>query len=157
MLIEPHIHLRILGSPNTRVGAGALLLNGDNRVLLFQRPVGAKFDGGQWTQPGGRLYYAETPEAAARRWLRDTVGISANELSLLTVHSHVSVNGDPPEELHWVSVCYLCTSFTGEPVVKEDDVVCRWDWFELTALPSPLTSYTLDSIRAMIGRIRRGC
>ncbi len=50
------------------------LIDGDNRVLISQRPEGKQL-AGLWEFPGGKVDPGETPEDALVRELREELGI----------------------------------------------------------------------------------
>ena len=143
----------LLGDARVRVGVGALVINADNQVLLLKRPSSNEFDPETWSQPGGRLVFGESPYTATIRKLVEEVGIKAHSLSLLTVHSHLA--GKPDSQIQWISICYLCADFSGEPSRWEEANRLIWNWFPLTALPSPLTAYTAATIDSLIFRAKR--
>ena len=156
-MIEPSLatikdRATTIPDPRIGVGAGALVINESNKVLLLQRPNSLIFDGGLWSQPGGALEFGEDPMRATIRHLEREVGIVAKSLKLLTVHSHISEH--QPHDIHWISICYLCTDFTGFPDRWEGCVDLNWDWFPITSLPSSLTEYTEVSLQAFFQRLR---
>jgi ADP-ribose pyrophosphatase YjhB (NUDIX family) len=55
----------------------------DSAVLLVQDAAG----GSGWRLPGGALRHGEHPEAAARRLLREQVGVSPENVDLVEVES----------------------------------------------------------------------
>jgi 8-oxo-dGTP diphosphatase len=62
--------------------AAAVLLDGEGRVLLAQRPKG-KTLAGLWEFPGGKIELGERPEAALVRELREELAIEVNETDLV--------------------------------------------------------------------------
>jgi len=133
------------------VGAGALVINENNRILLFRRPDSVETEPGCWSQPGGRLLFGEDPKDATLRKLNEEVGLHAKSLNLLTIHS--SVRKQNGNSLQWISICYLCRDFDRTVTIpdgwKEKEDI-RWDWFDLIDLPKPLSSFTKASIEALV-------
>jgi 8-oxo-dGTP diphosphatase len=80
----------------TRVAA-AVVLRGDGRVLLAQRPPGKAYEG-YWEFPGGKLEPGETPGHALARELREELGIEVVRAAPWFVqefvypHAHVELN-----------------------------------------------------------------
>ena len=62
--------------------AAAVLLDGEGRVLLAQRPQGKSLSG-LWEFPGGKIEAGERPEAALARELARYSGLSINSLSVI--------------------------------------------------------------------------
>ena len=121
------------------VGAGVACLNPAGELLLIRRR-----DNGLWDVPGGRVEVGEGTEAAARRELLEETGLAAGPLELLSVFSG-------PETLHtypdgntvaWVTVLYLCRSFSGRCMAGDD--AAEVGWFGLEEIPA-------SSSRAMPG------
>jgi len=138
-------------TPNVGIGTGVLLLNNSDRVLLVRRPFSLETDRGEWSQPGGRLEFAQEPETALRQLVRRRFGITLSALDLLTVHTHMSRHLET--EVQWVSICYLCTRFTTEKSVSGELTMPNWEWFPLTNLPSSLTTYTVATVAALLKRL----
>jgi 8-oxo-dGTP diphosphatase len=82
--------------PVTRVAA-AVLVRGDGRVLLAQRPAGKPY-AGYWEFPGGKLEPGETPRHALDRELHEELGITVRRASpwltqeFVYPHAHVELN-----------------------------------------------------------------
>jgi 8-oxo-dGTP pyrophosphatase MutT (NUDIX family) len=91
-------------------GAGVILVDGENRILLHHRT-----DNDTWGIPGGAVELGERVEETAIRETREEVGLTCHALELLGVYSGPELyyqypNGD---EIHNVSVVYLCRDFSG--------------------------------------------
>jgi 8-oxo-dGTP diphosphatase len=77
--------------------AAAVILRGDGRVLLAQRPEGKPY-AGYWEFPGGKLEPGETPRHALDRELHEELGILVKRASPWLVqefaypHAHVELN-----------------------------------------------------------------
>jgi 8-oxo-dGTP diphosphatase len=80
----------------TRVAA-AVIVRGDGRVLLAQRPEGKAY-AGYWEFPGGKLEPGETPAQALARELREELGLVVRRAAPWLVqeyvypHAHVELN-----------------------------------------------------------------
>jgi 8-oxo-dGTP diphosphatase len=62
--------------------AAAFLLDGDERVLIAQRPHGKSF-AGLWEFPGGKIEAGEGPEAALVRELNEELGVVVDPSDLI--------------------------------------------------------------------------
>lgn len=138
-------------TPNVGVGTGVLLLNQSDRILLVRRPFSLETDRGEWSQPGGRLEFAQEPQTAIRDLVARRFGLTLPTLDLLTVHTHMSRHLET--EVQWISICYLCTDFTPERRTSGELSMPNWEWFPLTNLPSSLTNYTVATIAALLKRL----
>jgi 8-oxo-dGTP diphosphatase len=97
------------GLPMVLVSA-VVLVDGDGRVLLAQRPEG-KAMAGLWEFPGGKVEAGETPEAALIRELGEELAIDTAE-SCLAPLSFVSHAYD---DFHLLMLVYVCRKWKGTP------------------------------------------
>jgi 8-oxo-dGTP diphosphatase len=78
-------------------GAAAVLVAGDGRVLLAQRPEG-KVYAGYWEFPGGKVERGETPRHALARELEEELGVHPERVypwltqSFVYPHAHVRLH-----------------------------------------------------------------
>ena len=96
------------------------LLDGDDRVLIAQRPPG-KSMAGLWEFPGGKIAAGETPEVALIRELREELGIDTEEscLAPFCFASHRY------ETFHLVMPLYICRVWVGHAHWREGQNL-RW-------------------------------
>ena len=96
------------------------LVDGDNRVLIAQRPVGKSMEG-LWEFPGGKVEVGETPEATLIRELHEELGITTWEscLAPLTFASYAY------ETFHLMMPLYICRKWEGYPEAKEGQAL-KW-------------------------------
>jgi putative (di)nucleoside polyphosphate hydrolase len=103
-----------------RAGAGAVILDGEGRVLAFDR---ADVDGPAWQLPQGGLERGESPERAVWREVEEETGLDARRLALI---------GRLPEPLAYELPESMRSSRTGR------GQVIYWFFFRLTdAAPPP--------------------
>ena len=130
------------------VGAGVACLNLAGEVLLIRRR-----DDGLWDVPGGRVEVGEGTEAAARRELLEETGLEAGPLELLSVFSG-------PEALHtypdgntvaWVTVLYLCRSFSGRCMAGDD--AAEVGWFGPGEMPGSSSTTMPGYLKAIRARV----
>lgn len=117
------------------VGVGALVFDGEGRVLLARRAGGATNERGCWEFPGGRVEFGETLRDATRREFREEYGIEIDVLDLLGAFDHILAG----EGEHWVSLTFLARHVRGVPFVAEPAKCSEVGWFTLDALPRPLS------------------
>lgn len=116
------------------VGCGVLIENDKGQVLLQKRS-----DNGQWCVPGGALEPLETYKQAAKRELREEVGIEVEDLKLFGLYSgddrliHYP-NGDV---VYSLSVIFTTKTYTGQ-ISDEDSEVLEHRFFNREDIPDNL-------------------
>ena len=124
------------------VGTGLAILR-DGKLLLYRRtrPPEAQ----HWSIVGGKVDLGESSEAAARREAEEESGLTIGAIEFL-LHSEQfeTVDGQ-----HWVSMIYHTTDIVGEPRVMEPEKLPEFGWFALDDLPSPLSHFAADAVRAL--------
>ncbi len=135
-----------------RYAAGRLLLAGGvitddrGRILLLHRSTPSTR---QWETPGGKIDGRERPELAARRELREELGVEVSVVSDMGLHDIVSGGTEMSYALFEVRVLH------GSPAVMEPD---RFDelryfaWSELPAMRAELS----PNARNLLDLHRRG-
>jgi 8-oxo-dGTP diphosphatase len=103
----------------------AVVRRGD-RWLICRRPVN-KRHGGLWEFPGGKLEPGEDHGAAARREVREELGVAARAVGPLLARHR---DPDSPYVIDFVRV-----EIEGEPAALEHDAVYWATLAELRALP----------------------
>ncbi|HMM22374.1 MAG TPA: HAD-IIA family hydrolase [Selenomonadales bacterium] len=95
-----------------RAGVAAVLLNGQNEVLLVKRN-----DNGLWSLPSGHVEIGETVAEAIRRELREETGLTVDVQRLIGVYSDPvsQVFAYPSGDVaHFITLCFLCRAAGGE-------------------------------------------
>lgn len=128
------------------IGAGALLLNDHNEVLLSLRGPLAKNERGKWEIPGGQIEFGETMEEGLKREVKEELGIEIEIVKMLEVYNHIL----PDEHQHWVSPTFICRIVEGEPTIMEPGKSDRVAWFSLDeAEKLPLSQVTAQDIKRL--------
>lgn len=115
---------QVTGGADTVRVLAAVIRRGD-RYLVCRRPS-HKRHGGLWEFPGGKLEPGESPEQAARRELREELGVSVSRVSdpvytvrdpgsvFLVEFTPVIISGRPNayehDDLRWMSLAALMES-----------------------------------------------
>jgi 8-oxo-dGTP diphosphatase len=104
----------------------AVLLDGDGRVLLAQRPQGKNL-AGLWEFPGGKIEAEERPEAALARELYEELGIDVDvaDMQPLTFASHGY------DDFHLLMPLWQIRKWTGQPMSREGQALA---WVAIDAL-----------------------
>ena len=101
-------------------------IHDDERILLGMKKRG--FGAGKWNGFGGKLEPDESAEDAARREVREEVGVDVSELVRAGTLEFVYPLEDRTLE---VSV-FRATGYSGEPIETDE---MRPEWFRLDAIP----------------------
>ena len=111
------------------VGVGGFV-HKDGKVLLIRR----KFDPnkGRWAPPGGLLELGEDPEEAARREVREELGLEVEVEGLLQVANEVIKDEEGRIKFHFVLIDYLMRPL-GEKITLNEESD-GFDWFEPSAV-----------------------
>ena len=120
--------------PIVIVGAGVLILDKQNRLLLIKRT-----DNKRWGFPGGSMEPTEVVEDAAKRETQEEVNLEIREMSLFGVFSGPELyykypNGD---EVYNVSIIYLSRDWHGE--IQLNDEHSEWRWFSANEIPADIS------------------
>lgn len=104
----------------------AVLVDGEERVLLAQRPQGKSL-AGLWEFPGGKIEAGERPEAALARELHEELGIevAAGDLVPTGFASHAY------NDVHLLMPLWRTRIWQGEPVAREGQNLA---WVHVEAL-----------------------
>lgn len=87
----------------------------------------------------------ERSEAAARREAEEESGLNILSSEFLCFSEQV-IEAD---RQHWISMIYVTQDFTGEPELTEPDKLSALGWFDLDALPQPLSRFAADAVDAL--------
>jgi 8-oxo-dGTP diphosphatase len=98
--------------------AACVLVDGDGRVLLTQRPPD-KSMAGLWEFPGGKIEPNETPEDCLIRELNEEIGIDVQSscLAPLTFASHTHT------DFHLLMPLFICRKWKGTPQGQENQAL----------------------------------
>jgi len=64
-------------------GAGVILINNEEMILLQHRGKDARWNQGSWGEFGGQIEKGETPKEAVKRELKEELGIKLVDLKFL--------------------------------------------------------------------------
>lgn len=113
------------------VGAGVLLLDSQDRILLILRT-----DNNFWGIPGGSLEPGEYLAETARREIKEETGIIAEKLEMFKVFSgpdfyYKYPNGD---QVYNIVAIFTCCDFKGIPKADGKEA-SKTKWFAKNELP----------------------
>ncbi len=126
--------------------AACALIDSERRVLIAQRPP-AKSMGGLWEFPGGKVEANERPEATVVREMREELGVTIEESSLLpfAFASHAY------PDFYLLMPLFLCRHWEGAILPREGQKVAWVRPDELESYPMPPADVPLiPMLRKMI-------
>lgn len=123
------------------VGVGAMVFDKEGKVFLAKRGALASNEQGTWEFPGGKVSFGETLAQAIVREFEEEYGVTIELLDLLGVNDHIL------EHEHWVSPTFLARVIAGSPTIREPGKCSAIGWFDLSALPEPLSVVTQEDIQ----------
>ncbi len=113
------------------VGVGVLVTRGNQVLLLHRHHAHGE---GTWSPPGGHLEFGETPEACARREVKEETGLDVLEVHYLCLTNDVFTE----EGLHYVTIWMEGKGDEGEAVVNAPEEASEIGWFGWDGLPGRL-------------------
>jgi mutator protein MutT len=122
---------QLIGSrPIIMVGAGVIILDEHNRILLTQRA-----DNGAWSIPGGSMEPGETLEEVARRETEEEVGLRVGEMDFFGVFSGPELYYEYPngDQVYNVTVVYISRQVPGRLRMDEESIQAKY--YPLNKLP----------------------
>ena len=142
--------------PNAPIaGVGAVVLDGDGRVLLVRR--GQQPLLGEWSLPGGALELGERLEDGVCREVHEETGLDVEPEQIVAVFDHISHADDDPARVrfHYVLVDYRCRVTGGTLASATDATEARWaSWNELTGHGAlAIRPFTLSVIRKALDQV----
>lgn len=106
------------------------MIHKQGRVLMVRRRF--EPNKGRWSLPGGLVEVGEAPEDAARREVREELGLEVVVESLLQVANEVIKDDQGRVRYHFILVDYLMRPLGGEIVLNEESE--EFAWFEPSAV-----------------------
>ncbi|MFF8372969.1 NUDIX domain-containing protein [Streptomyces lydicus] len=113
-------------SPHAVTGTGVVVTDAAGRVLLGRSVRGV------WELPGGKNEGSESFVETAVRELEEETGLTAEA----TDARLLAILMDATHGIPRVTAAVRVVAFRGEPTVREPDLIRRWEWHEVTDLPS---------------------
>ena len=100
------------------VGVGAVIFDGDGRVILVRRahePLK-----GRWSLPGGAVELGETARAAVLREAREETGLEVAVGEIVDVVDHIAEDETGAVRHHFVIIDYVCGVESGDVTAGSD-------------------------------------
>ncbi len=129
-------------------GCGLAIMR-DGKLLLYKRLKAP--EAGHWNIVGGKVDHMERSELAARREAEEESGLSIHSTRFLCLSEQL-IEAD---RQHWISMIYVTDDFSGEPQLTEPDKLSDIGWYDLDALPEPLSRFAADAVGAIRAETKR--
>lgn len=128
-----------------RRGSAVYIFDAEGRVLLTQRGPKARHEQYKWEGPGGAAEDGESYEEAARRELKEELGVDVVLLGILARFEEIiDSNGDT-----WEAVIFK-GEITTPPSIQEPDKCVGFGWFTLQeAKQLNLADYAVKDFQAI--------
>ncbi|MGW1521564.1 methyltransferase, FxLD system [Streptomyces sp. NPDC002287] len=129
--------------PSAMAGVAAVVTNDRGQVLLGWNPSRAV-----WELPAGEVEPGEAFEATAVRELAEEAGLHARPESVLLLGTLC----DSTHGFTRITEIARLTDFTGEPTVREPELITRWEWhtpFAVRNLPQPLFTASAQALNVV--------
>ncbi len=110
------------------VGVGALVHDGEGRVLLIKRRF--EPNKGRWSLPGGLLETGETLVFAGRREVREELGVEIEVEELFQVSEEIIKDAEGKTRFHFVLVDFLAKVSPNGATITLNDESDSFNWFE---------------------------
>jgi len=105
------------------VGVGAVIVDGEGRVLLVQR--GTEPRKGHWSIPGGLVELGESLIEAVRREALEETGLVIEPVELIEVVDRIFTENSQIR-YHYVIVDYCCRMVSGVAQAASDAAAIHW-------------------------------
>jgi 8-oxo-dGTP diphosphatase len=116
-----------------REAVGVIITNDKNEVLLLQRGPKARSQQGKWESAGGAIEPGETPEEAAKREVKEELGVEI--VGLKSIFTAEDSEG-------WKVYMFTC-QIMGEPQILEPEMCLDKQWISKDELGEmELTTYS---------------
>lgn len=123
-------------------GTGLAIMRGRS-ILLYKRVKAP--EPGHWNIVGGKVDHMERSSLAAKREAEEETGLKIGDIRFLCLSEQII----PEDGHHWISTIYATENFEGEPQVIEPEKLPEFGWFDLDALPAPLSRFAADAIKTL--------
>jgi 8-oxo-dGTP pyrophosphatase MutT (NUDIX family) len=121
-----------------------ILHDGPSVLLALRRNTG--YHDGRWNLPSGKLEYGEDAVSGVLREAREEIGVRLSSVRLaVTVHHRVTPSH---ARVGLVFAAPFDPASHGSPVNAEPHKCGGIEWFPAAALPSEMSDYSADCIRA---------
>ncbi|AOF91444.1 NUDIX domain-containing protein [Sinorhizobium sp. RAC02] len=124
------------------LGCGLAILR-EGKLLLYRRRNAP--EAGCWSIVGGKVDHMERAIDSARREAQEESGLTVGAIDLLCISEQIIED----ERQHWLSLIYVTEDFAGEARVMEPEKLPEFGWFPLDALPTPLSRFAADAVKAL--------
>jgi 8-oxo-dGTP diphosphatase len=120
------------------VGAAAVILDADGRVLLVKHSYGKL----NWELPGGLSELNESAEETAKREVKEETGLD------VTVGQMTGVYYEPANDMH--HFVFRCNNLEGQNPKPSSPEILECMYCHIDDLPKPMSDFTYNRIQAAL-------
>ncbi|MBD2869314.1 NUDIX hydrolase [Paenibacillus arenilitoris] len=120
---------------NKLMGAAAIILDSDGRVLLVKHSYGKL----NWDLPGGKSEADESAQETARREVQEETGLEV-EVGPLT-----GIYYDPHYDMH--HFVFLSSNANDQVPIPSSPEILECGYFSIDDLPTPMSDFTYNRIQ----------
>lgn len=125
------------------VGIGAVIKDGDGKMLLAKRGKKAKNERGKWEFPGGTVEFGDTMAQTIIREIQEELGVEIELGERLPAIDHII----PEEGQHWVTSGFIAHIKKGMPKIMEPEKCDEIGWFSLEELEKMKDELSIASMQ----------
>jgi len=114
-----------------KVGVGVLVFNKDGKILLMKRA--GSYGQGTWAPPGGHVEFGETALAAAKREVKEEVGIGIKNAAVIGITEDIALVA----EKHYITI-FVQAEWSSGLLKASDREFTEIGFFDINDLPKPL-------------------
>ena len=139
------------GRHSIGVGAGALIINDQNEVLLMKRSSKTRLLKNIWAKPGGEVHSNETVVNSLKREVMEEIGCEIEVLELINHVDHI----ERKAKQHWVGFNFLCRITKGTPKNLEPEKCTELRWFSVDRLPKNCSKeFILEPVKWFVKKMK---
>ena len=142
------------GIDHIGVSAGAVIHDGEGRVLLMKRGPAARDEHGRWDICGGAIEFGESIDEALRREIKEELCADILDVEFLLAYDahRTHTDGSPT---HWIALLHAVKVDPSQVKIGEPHKIAEIGWFYSHELPEPrhsqfTKSYTPALLRGIV-------
>ena len=125
------IKYKLMENKCVKVGVGVLVFDKEGKILLMKRA--GSYGQGTWAPPGGHVEFGETAISAAKREVKEEVGIGVKNAAVIGITEDISVATDH----HYITV-FVQAEWSRGLLKTSDREFTEMGFFDINDLPKPL-------------------
>ncbi|NIK75525.1 8-oxo-dGTP pyrophosphatase MutT (NUDIX family) [Paenibacillus castaneae] len=129
--------------PNKLLGAAAIILDAEGRVLLVKHSYGKN----NWDLPGGKSEKNESAEETAKREVLEETGLE------VTVEQLTGIYYDPSNDMH--HFVFISNNVHNQEPIPSSPEILACKYYSIDDLPKPISDFTYNRIQDALNNDRQ--